>query len=181
MKDECRLKEALLEVSSLKGEAAKLNMECSRILKEKEETVAKNEDLQTKISDMEIASECLKKDVEDKSRLIDALEKKLVNLTDKEREIVKQVDDLTSLREKVSKLESEKNEILAEKEEILAKSGNEIHFLKSEIIRYGKKDTVLKKDIRRLNIIIDTTKVTLIIFSLFLLILLCYTQYGIFL
>ncbi|XP_065565866.1 restin homolog [Artemia franciscana] len=119
LKDECRLKESLLEVSSLKEEAAKLNMECSRILKEKEETVAKNEeetsclksyigDLQTKISDIEIASECLKKDVEDRSRLIDTLEKKLVNLTDKEREIVKQIDDLTSLREKVSKLESEK-------------------------------------------------------------------------
>ena len=57
---------------------------------------------------MEIASECLKKDVEDKSRLIDTLEKKLVNLTDKEREIVKQIDDLTSPREKVSKLESGK-------------------------------------------------------------------------
>ena len=72
LKNECRLKEALLEVSSLKEEAAKVNMECSRILKEKEETVAKNEeetsclksyigDFQTKISDMEIASECLKK------------------------------------------------------------------------------------------------------------------------
>ncbi|KAK2706397.1 hypothetical protein QYM36_016441 [Artemia franciscana] len=169
LKDECRLKEALLEVSSLKEEAAKLNMECSRILKEKEETVAKNEeetsclksyigDLQTKISDMEIASECLKKDVEDKSRLIDTLEKKLVNLTDKEREIVKQIDDLTSLREKVSKLESEKTEILVEKEEILAKSGNEIHSLKSEIIRCGEKDTILREDIRRLNIIIDTNK-----------------------
>ncbi|XP_065567186.1 kinesin-like protein KIF20B isoform X3 [Artemia franciscana] len=169
LKDECRLKEALFEVSSLKEEAAKLNMECSRILKEKEETVAKNEeetsclksyigDLQTKISDMEIASECLKKDVEDKSRLIDTLEKTLVNLTDKEREIVKQIDDLTSLREKVSKLESEKNEILAEKEEILAKSENEIHSLKSEIIRCGEKDTILREDIRRLNIIIDTNK-----------------------
>ncbi|XP_065584429.1 restin homolog [Artemia franciscana] len=169
LKDECRLKEALLEVSSLKEEAAKLNMECSRILKEKEETVAKNEeetsclksyigDLQTKISDMEIASECLKKDVEDKSRLIDTLEKKLVNLTDKEREIVKQIDDLTSLRQKVSKLESEKNKILAEKEKILAKSGNEIYSLKSEIIRCGEKDTILREDIRRLNIIIDTNK-----------------------
>ncbi|KAK2705571.1 hypothetical protein QYM36_015834 [Artemia franciscana] len=169
LKDECRLKEALLEVSSLKEEAAKLNMECSRILKEKEETgdlqslildMGKSYigDLQTKISDMEIASECLKKDVEDKSRLIDTLEKKLVNLTDKKREIVKQIDDLTSLREKVSKLESEKNEILAEKKEILAKSGNEIHSLKSEIIRCGEKDTILREDIRRLNIIIDTNK-----------------------
>jgi uncharacterized protein YydD (DUF2326 family) len=101
-KNDSRLKKALFEVSSLKQEVTNLNKECCRILKEKEESAEKYEEeilclksyvayLQMKINELESTLECPKQVVEDKSCLSEASEKKLINLPNKEDEIVNRI------------------------------------------------------------------------------------------